>query len=262
MPTYAILGTTGKTGNALLTHLLNNPSNTIKAYVRSQSKLLSQFPNITDRKSVQIFEGALTNIPIIASCIENVDVIFSVLGENENTPGIRTAQDAAHAIVAALCHLGCTNGAANVPKIVTLSSASLNERMGADMPAVAHWLVSTAFSNAYADLARAEEFFRLHESWLKVTYIQPGALSEDERQLGHELSLDRKGAPPFVTYVDLAAGMIEVAEVGRFDGMGVSVVSKSADVKFEWKAPKQIVRGLVWHFAPSLGWMAKYVGVF
>lgn len=262
MPTYAILGATGKTGNALLTHLLKNPENQIKAYARSKSKLLSQFPQIQENPLVQIFSGSLHDIPLIASCISNTDTIFSVLGENENTPGLHIALDAAHAIVAALCQLGCTSSAAKVPKVVTLSSSSINERMSADQPALMHWLIHAAFSNAYADLADAEKFLRLHESWLKVTFVQPGALSEDEQQKGHLLSLDRKGAPPFVTYLDLAAGMIEVAEAGEFEGMGVSVVSQSGDVRFEWKAPRQILRGLVWHFAPSVGWLARYMGLF
>ena len=261
MPTYAILGATGKTGNALLELLIENPKNKINAYVRSRSKLLSQFPHLDENKSVQIFPGALNDTPLIASCIKDVDVIFAVLGENENTPGIRIAQDAAHAIVAGLSHLGCTNGAPKVPRVIFLSSASLNPRMYVNDPPGLHRFVSTAMSNAYADLALAERFLKLHELWLKVTFIQPGALAEDERK-GHVLSLDRKDAPPFVTYADLAAGMIEVAEGGGYEGVGVSVVSKSRDVRFEWKAPKQLVRGLVWHFAPSLGWVAKSVGLF
>ncbi|KAL6718135.1 hypothetical protein ACLMJK_004222 [Lecanora helva] len=260
---YAIIGATGKTGNALFTHLQKNPQNRVNTYVRSKPKLLSQFPNVDKNSSVQIFPGAINDIPLIASCIRDVDVIFSVLGENENTPGLRIAQDSAQAIVAALCHLGCTKGSTNkVPKIIMLSSATVNPRMTADQPAFLTKLLHTALSNAYADIERAEEYLRLHESWVKVTFIQPGGLAEDERQKGHKLSLDRKGAPPFVTYVDLAAGMIEVAEAGEFDWMGVSVVSASHDVKFGWKAPKQIARGLVWHYAPSFAWMAKFVGLF
>lgn len=261
MPTYAILGATGKTGSSLLTLLLQNPKNAIHAYVRSKSKLLTQFPHLDENKTVQIFEGALNDIPTLAACISGVETIFSVIGENENTPGLRIVQDSAHAIVAALCHLGCTRGAKNVPKVIFLSSASLNPRMYSHEPAVMHWFLWKALSNAYADVARAEEYLRLHESWLRVTFIQPGALVEDE-QKGHALSLDRKGAVPFVSYLDLAAGMIEVAELGSFDGMGVSVTSTSDNVKFEWKAPKQLARGLVWNFAPSLAHAAKYVGLF
>lgn len=261
MPTYAILGATGKTGGALLTLLLKNPQNTIHTYVRSKPKLLLQFPNLDSNPSVQIFQGALDNIPLLASCISSVDAIFSCIGENENTPGLRIVLDSAHSIVAALCQLGCPNSAEKVPKVIFLSSASMNPRMTSDQPAIVHWLLMTALANAYADLGRAEEYLRLHQSWLKVTFIQPGALVEDE-QKGHALSLDRKGAVPFVSYLDLAAGMIDVAESGEFDAMGVSVVSTSQNVKFEWKAPKQLLKGLVWTFAPPLGHWAKWIGLF
>ena len=261
MPTYAIVGATGKTGNALITHLLKSPQIKLNLYCRTRSKLLAQFPRLDENNSVQIFDGALNDVPLIASCIDNVDVIFAVLGENENTPGIRISQDAAQTIVAGLCHLGCTNGAPKVPRLIFLSSCSLNPRMYVHEPTVVHWIVSTGLSNAYADLTLAAAFLKLHESWLKVTFIQPGALTEDE-QRGHKLSLDRKGAPPFVSYADLTAGMIEVAEVEKYDGLNVSVVSTSRDVKFEWAAPRQIARGFLWHYFPSVGWMAKYVGLF
>ena len=260
MPAYAILGATGKTGNALFNLLLKDSTTKVNCYLRSKSKLLSQFPNIDSNPSMKIFEGALNNIPLLASCISDVDAIFCVLGENENTPGIRIAQDGAQSIVAALCHLGLTNGADMVPKVITLSSATINPKMAGDLP-IPHGLLMTALSNAYADLARAEEYLRLHESWLRVTYAQPGGLVEDE-QRGHALSLDRKGAEPFVSYWDLAAGMIEIAESGEYNGVGVSIVATSKDVKFEWNAPKQLTRGLVWHYAPSIGSAAKYIGVF
>ena len=262
MPTTAILGATGKTGNALLTLLLQDPNNKINAYCRFKAKLLSQFPSLDTNKSVQIFPGAIDDVSLIASCIRDVDTIFNVLGENENIPGMHIAQDAAHAIIAALCQLGCTNGAEKVPRVICLSSSSINPNMHAGDPPLAHRVVSTAFSNAYADLALAEKFLRLHESWLRVTFVQPGALVEDV-QRGHRLSLDRKGAPAFVSYYDLAAGMMEVAEAKEgYEGVGISVVSTSDEVKFEWNAPKQMVRGLVWHYAPWVGWRARDVGLF
>ncbi len=83
---------------------------------------------------------------------------------------------------------------------------------------------------------------------------------EDE-QKGHVLSLEESGGG-FVSYLDLAAGMIEVAQSDDYQWQGVSVVPTSKDVKFEWKAPKQMVRGLIWHFLPSLGWMGKRLGMF
>ncbi|KAK4694588.1 hypothetical protein P7C71_g3019, partial [Lecanoromycetidae sp. Uapishka_2] len=260
MPKYAILGTTGKTGGSILTLLLKSPNNTINAYVRSKSKLLSQVPYLQENKSVHIFEGSLTDIDLIASCISNVDAIFSTIGVNENTPGTRMIQDSAQAIVAALCQNGPVKDEKRVPKIIFLSSASLNPVMHAHVPKFVQWFVSTAMSNAYADLTLAMDYLRLHKSWLNVTFIQPGGLVEDE-QKGHRLSLEDSGGG-FVSYLDLAAGMIEVAQSDGYEWKGVSVVPTSKDVKFEWKAPKQLVRGLVWHYLPSIGWIAKYIGVF
>lgn len=260
MPTYAILGTTGKTGGSILTLLLNDPNNSVNAYVRSKSKLLSQFPQLEENKTVHIFEGALTNIDLVAACLSNVDAVFSTIGENENTPGIRIIQDSVHAIVAALCHNGSMDSGKKVPKIMLLSSASLNTHMLAHEPKIMQWLVTTAFSNVYADLTLAMDYLRLHKSWLNVTFIQPGGLVED-KQRGHRLSLEESGSG-FVSYLDLAAGMIEVAQSSGYEWKGVSVVPTSKDVKFEWKAPKQAIRGLVWYYLPSLGWMGKRVGVF
>ncbi|KAL9034268.1 MAG: hypothetical protein Q9180_005502 [Flavoplaca navasiana] len=106
MPTYAILGATGKTGGALLELLLKDPSNHISVYVRSTNKLLKQRPNFEGNKNVEIFEGSIADIPLITSALgPQVDAAFCVLATNENIPGIRIAQDTATSIIAALCHL-------------------------------------------------------------------------------------------------------------------------------------------------------------
>lgn len=45
MPTYAVLGATGSTGQAILNILLQSPKNTVNAYVRSKAKLLKLSPS-------------------------------------------------------------------------------------------------------------------------------------------------------------------------------------------------------------------------
>ncbi|KAL2051773.1 hypothetical protein ABVK25_007929 [Lepraria finkii] len=152
-----------------------------------------------------------------------------------------------------------TNGAKKVAKIICLSSASLNPRIGANEPRLLLWVVQTAFSYTYADLALAEAYLRLHKSWLDVTFMTPGVLVEDE-QKGHVLTMDNVKA--FLSYPDLAAGMIEVAESGSYDWKQVGVSPTGKNVKIEWKAPKQMAKGLVFHFTPWLGRMAQYVGLF
>ena len=260
MPTYAILGASGLTGRSILTLLLKDQSNKINCYVRSKAKLLSLFPELGENKSVQIFDGPINDIPLIASCIAtNVNTVFCVIGLNENLPGMRVAQDAAQAIVAALCYPSPAYEAKKLPKIVFLSSATINPRIAVNEPPLVLGLLTRAFSYAYEDLALAEAYLRLHTSWLSVTFVTPGGLVEDE-QKGHVLSLDHQQT--FLSYLDLAAGMIEVAGSGDHDWMGVGVLPRSKDVKFEPKAPAQMARGLVWHYVPVVGSLAKYLGVF
>ena len=245
MPTYAVLGATGLTGRSLLSLLLADPKNNNKvhAYVRSKRKLISLFPNIEENKSVRIFSGPLDDIPLLASCVspDDVDVVFCVLGRNESVPGMRIAQDAAQSLVAALCYgspslVVTSEGKGEgrkrkFPKIIFLSSASLNPRMTANEKAFLVWVVKRSFSYAYTDLALAEAYLRLHESWLDVTFVTPGALVEDE-QKGYVLSLDQ--AKNFLSYPDLAAGLIEIAESGDYEWMQVGVSSTGKDVKFEY----------------------------
>ena len=257
MPTYAIMGATGKTGGALLNLLLKAPDTNIHAYARSKAKLMKLNSDLTENKRVTIFEGSISDVSLIASVLSpNVDVAFCVLGINENTPGICVAQDTAQSVIAALCYIRTKDNNAKLPKLIFLSSASLNPRMLADAPAIAHAIIGRAMSNVYADLAFAERNLRLHKSWLNATFVQPGALVEDE-QKGHALSLDR--CSPFVSYLDLAAGMIEIAESGDYRWKGISVMGTSKNVKFEPNAPLQILRGLVWHFAPWLYWTCHYL---
>ncbi|KAL9131067.1 MAG: hypothetical protein Q9217_000890 [Psora testacea] len=262
MPTYAILGATGKTGGALLTLLLKSSDNKINLYVRSKRKLLTQRPELqTNKGPIRIFEGAVTDVPLMQSCLSpNVDAVFITLGMNENVPGQRVNQDAAHAVVAALCQIRFADLKAKIPKIILLSSCSLNEHMSTQDPVIVHWILTRAFSNPYGDLTLAQQYLEMHKSWLDVTYMQPAGLVEDV-QKGHTLSLTHH-APSFVSYLDVAAGMIEVAQTGGYQWVGVSPVPKSKDVKVEWKAPPQMARGLVWHFMPWVGFAMSYIGIF
>ena len=257
MPNYTIMGATGNTGGALLNLLLKAPNTNIHAYVRSKAKLLTQNPGLDENARVNIFEGSISDVSLIASALSPIiDVAFCVLAINENTPGIRVAQDTTQSVIAALCHIRTADATAKLPKLIFLSSASLNPTLYEKDPAILHAFISRAFSNVYADLAFAEKDLRLHESWLSATFVQPGALVEDV-QKGHALSLDQ--CSPLISYLDLAAGMIEIAESGKYDWKGVSLVATSKDVKFPYKAPPQILRGLVWHFAPWLYWTCHYL---
>ena len=97
-----------------------------------------------------------------------------------------------------------------------------------------------------------------------MTFIQPGGLSNDV-QRGHKVSLEatQKDMQGFISYMDVAAGMVEVAETegDQYNWKGVRVVPTSGDVKFNWGAPMIFVRGLVAHFVPSAYLALKSVGL-
>ena len=262
MPTYAILGATGKTGGALVDLLVQAPNTKINAYVRSKAKLLTQRPALKNKPNVKVFEGSLSDIRLLASAlVPDVDAAFCVLGSNENIPGIRIAQDSANSVIAALCHIRDKETSYKPPKLIFLSSGSLNPIMSAKLPAVGRWIAAHGMSHVYADLGLAEENLRLHKSWLDVTFVQPSALTEDV-QKGYKLSVDEMAeGSPFVSYLDLAAGMIEIAQSRSYAWMGVAVVATRKDIKFEPSAPPQLLRALLWHFARWLYAPCKYLGI-
>ena len=257
MPSYAILGGTGKTGRCLLSILLESPQNTINVYVRSRSRLLALFPELPDNKKVTIFSGAIDDIALVSSCVSGVDAVFAVIATNENIPGNRIAQDQAQSLVAAFCHLRTQDPRTKLARILVLSAATINPTLIAHVPRPVYWTVSHAFSNIYADLEHAERYLRLHKGWLNVVFVQPGGLVEDERK-GHELSLERQGE--FLSYPDLAAGMIELAHDGKYDWKGVSVIPTGKS-KVEWWLPWYLVKGLLFHYVPPSYWIGQKLGL-
>ena len=271
MPSYAILGATGATGQALLRHLTSSsyaPDTRINAYARSRVRLEKMFPGLVTKSNIQIFEGSLTNIPLLASCLSGVSTAFVVIGTNVSYPGTRIVQEAAHSVVAALCHLRSQDPSTSIPRILILTSAGINPRADEDMPAVFHWLLHKALSYSYEDLQLAQSYLQLHKSWLQVVFVQPGGLSNDVAR-GHRLSTEGT-TRGFISYADVASGMIEIAgrseaaegmKGGEFDWKAVVIVPTSDHVKFNWDAPRNLVRGLVAHFVPLVYRGLRRVGV-
>ncbi|KAL8741775.1 MAG: hypothetical protein Q9190_005656 [Brigantiaea leucoxantha] len=254
MPSYAVLGATGATGKNVLKLLAKNPENNINVYVRSKSKLLSQVPDIESNKRIHVFSGNLSDTALMSSCLENTDAVFATVASNDNMPGTHVAQDTAHSVVVALMDLRMRDLQIKIPTIIWLSSASLNQKFHDHIPKAAHWILMTANSYVYQDLMHAQDYLKLHEKWLSAVYVQPGALVED-KQHGHYLSTEKEG--PFLSYADLAAGMIEIAETGGYDWKGVAVVPATNKTAIEWKVPLVLARNMTWHFAPWLYWLTK-----
>lgn len=102
-------------------------------------------------------------------------------------------------------------------------------------------------SNVYNILRETEKLLRAQEDWLTTICIKPGALLVD-KQRGHALSLTKKKS--FVSYLDLAAAMVEAAndEEGRYNMRNVGVVNTNGTAKFPAGTPICILMGLLRHF--------------
>ncbi|KAL8825262.1 MAG: hypothetical protein Q9191_004521, partial [Dirinaria sp. TL-2023a] len=250
MPNYAILGATGATGQALLKHLTSSSSSSdtrINAYARSRARLEKMSPKLVSDPNIQIFEGSLDNISLLASCLSGVSTAFVVIGANVSYPGTRIVQEAVHSVVAALCHLRSQDPFTSLPRILLLSSIGINPRAHENGPAFFNWLLHSALSYSYEDLELAQSYLQLHKSWLKAVFIQPGALSNDVAK-GHRLCSDGN-TQGFISYADVAAGMVEIAERseatkgvegGEFDWEPVVIAPTSDKVDFNWDAPRNL----------------------
>jgi hypothetical protein len=251
---YAVLGCTGSTGGALVTILLQKPNTNIHAYCRSKQKLLRQFPGIGDNKNVTIFDGPLEDTELIAKCLSGTRAAFLAVALNENQPGCSISIETAKVVVSALKKLRTRDE--HLPKLIVLSSSSTEHRLVQQVPQIIESILYRAFSNIYDDLKDAEKYLRSHEELVSSSFIKPSALSHDSRK-GHSLSLENSRGP--MSFLDLAAGMIEVAddEEGKYDMQSLTVNPTAPDVAFPWEAPGCIFRGLTFHFFP---WAYRLLG--
>ncbi|CAD0111453.1 unnamed protein product [Aureobasidium uvarum] len=255
MPTYAVLGVTGNTGQSLLKVLTQDPANKVHAYCRSRTKLENLQPGIIANPNVRVYEGNLSNTNIIADCIQGTHAVFLAVAVSGNVPGNTIAQDTARVVIAALRSLRITSAATKFPILVVLSAVPTEPAFEKEMPALALDLLFRAESNIYNDLIAAEALLRREQDWLSVTFVKPGALSIDS-QKGHKVSM--QAAKGVVSFMDLAAAMVEVADSGdTYDWKAVSVDPVAADVAFPWQNLPLLVKGLLYHFFP---WMYAWLG--
>jgi putative NADH-flavin reductase len=256
MSAYAILGGTGSTGSSILRLLSASPKNKINVLVRSKSKLQNVAPSSTNNPNINIFEGSISDIDALAKCLTNTKAVFLTVATNDNVPNCTIAQDTAHAVVTALTRLKKASPNFKAPRLIVLSSATLDDKFWTNTPAFIHNMLYTAMSNLYTDLAKAEAFLRTQEDWLTSSFVMPGGIVQDV-QKGHVLSTSQQQS--FVSYLDVAAAMIEVAdeEGERWNGAHVSLVLKEGQkARFEWWAPVVLGKGLVLSFFP---WMYNYL---
>ncbi|KAH7399857.1 hypothetical protein BKA64DRAFT_599304, partial [Cadophora sp. MPI-SDFR-AT-0126] len=258
MPTYAVFGATGSVGQSLLDVILQSPQNDIHAYCRSSEKLKNLSPSIASNKQVEIFEGSLQDASLLVSCLQGSDAAFLAVAEVKNRPGCSISQKTAHAVVSALSLLKKENGDQELPKLIVLSSASLDHSLMSSTSRFILNILYRANSYIYDDLRDAENFLlsKENESLVTATFVRPGALSHDT-QKGHYLSTEKADMP--LSFLDLAAGMLEIAvdESGKFNGKGVAVCPRAKDVSFPWTAPFFLLTGLIFHFMP---WSFRFLG--
>lgn len=253
MPSYAILTATGNAGVSVLKVLLQEPSAEINVLVRSKAKLLRQNLTIDPNPAVATYEGNISDITTLSVCMAGTRAVFLTVAVVDNVPGCSIALDTAHSVVSALQMLRDTNADARLPKLIVLSSQSLDDHLCLNMPKFVHWVATTAFSNIYQDLRNAEAYLRLNGDWLSATFIKPGGLSSDV-QNGHMISTDPPNEQAFLSFLDLAAGMVEVADTegDMWDMKNVIVQPVGDGAKFEWRALVWMIKGLFLHFIPGL----------
>lgn len=252
MVTYAVLGGTGNCGAALIQNFLQTPDTRINVYCRNQPKLHDLLPEIVDNKRVQVFQGSIHDVDLMTSCIRGTKAVFMVVTTNDNIPGCSLSQDSATSVIQALERIKAdSRPGIELPKLVLLSSATIDDHLARNMPGWFRPIMLTAASHVYRDLRLAEAYLRSHQDWVTTIFIKPGGLSPDVSR-GHQLSLDEEES--FISYLDLSAAMIEAAddEEGIYNGKNVSVVNKTRGVgaKFPRGTPFCILMGLCRHFFP------------
>lgn len=255
-PTYAVLGATGNCGSSLVQVLLQNPSTVIHAYCRNEKKLAQKLPEEVKSERVRIFEGSIDNVGLLVNCVRGCKAVFLVVTMNDNLPGCRVAEDAAHGVVTALKKIKAeTTPAPPMPKLVVLSSATIDPHLSRRMPRWFHPIMIRAGSYVYEDLRVQEAFLRAQQDWLSTVFIKPGGLAID-RARGYKLDFDEHDS--FIAYLDLAAAMVEAADDmdGRYDMKNVSVVNTGGSAAFPRGTPACILYGLLSHYFP---WLHPYL---
>jgi hypothetical protein len=258
MSTYAILGATGSTGQSLLTLLSASPDNKINLLVRSRSKLEKLSPAALTNPNIRVFEGPISDIPTLTSCLRNTHAVFLAVAVNSNVPGCTIAQDTARAVISALRTLKEEDeNHWKAPRLIVLSAAPLEPALWPTPNSLQRRILYTALSYLYSDLERAHAYLRSHSSWVSSTFVMPGGIVHDV-QVGHEVVTDRH-QEGWVSYLDVAGAMIEVAdcEGEKWEGQNVSVVLKEGGrARVEWWAPWNLGKGLVVHYFPWVyGWL-------
>lgn len=265
MPTYAILGATGQVGSSIYTVLARDPSNTIHVYVRSEKRLAQIVPDASKNPNVKVFQGQVDDVDKLAACIAYpVTAVFSCLAASRSIPGTNIALDTAHSTIAALMQLRLENEAAKLPRLLVISSSSVNEHLSRKISPFVHKLVLRAFYHVYEDLRLAEAYYRLHKRWMTAIFVQPSGLAHDVES-GFSITDDAVGLD-FLSFIDLAAGFVQIAKDANtnadymYDWKGVAVIPVGKGAK-NGAPPLAVLEGLIYYYMPITYSMFRWAGL-
>lgn len=250
MAVYALLGATSEAGQSLLGVLHQTLRAKVNVFVPSKSELQKLKPEETSSSRVNVFEGELSDTETLVECVVGTRAIILIAAEVENRPGCHAAQDQAKAVLEALIRVKA-QGRELPRRLVVLGSADTDPVLSKLIPWPIRPILFMAKSQIHQDAMNAEEYLQDEcEGWMPITMVKPGGLSHDLPS-GHTLSLRRRQA--WVTYVDVAAAMLEVAHCAdrRWDDRTVSVVSERK-ARANWSSVRGLWKGLVVHFCPRL----------
>lgn len=239
----------------------------VNCLVRSRPKLERMYPQVVaSSKQVKVFEGDVSDVPLLTDCIRGTSAVFLCVASPTNKPHLRIARDQAEAVVAALEALRAEQQrqqqrqqqqqqtgkqSPHLPLLVMLSSAETDEaRFCADIPWLARRFLFAANWWVYTDLIAAEKYLLERSGLVDAVFIKPGGISTDRRR-GHVLSTE--GSQTFVSFLDVAGGMVQCAEEGsaRWAGQSVSVLSRDK-AKVEWASGPVLLRNMVCTWVPWL----------
>lgn len=257
MSAYAVFGATGNCGTSLIQQLLQLPDAKIHAYCRNKTKLATLIPEALESRRIAIFEGNISDVDIFERCIRGCKAVFLAVSTNQNTPKYHVAEDTTKTLLSAMERL--KKDGLRIPKVVVLSSASLEDSFCRNMARVAHWIIVRTNSYIYEDLRVQENLLRREQDWISTIFIKPGGLAVGP-QRGHKLDLEEQET--FVSYFDLAAGMVEAANDpdNRYDMKNVTIHNTGGTAKMPSFLPLLCVVGLITHFMPWLHPILPSVG--
>lgn len=211
---------------------------------------MQQIPEIQYDAQTTIFEGSVNDIILLIDCLRGTRAAFLVVSTNDNIPGCHMAQDTAIGVINALKIIKqVAEDDIAIPKLVLLSSSSLDDQFSLHTSRLLHWIALRSASNIYQDLQVAEQVLRNESHWLETVFVKPGTLSQDVAH-GYSLSLTEARGP--LSYTDLAAAMVET--VNDLDGVysmqNVGILSLKGAPSFPRRTILTLLLGLLRHYLP------------